>query len=160
GSRTGDLQLTAKEANRTSTTFILKRKRILKRKGTAMTQDVSSEVAGLISGAKVFGSSDNIRHGVYKFRIKRIFAQLVEVEGGQHKFAFVEMTPIESRPNPQTEGDHTDYPGVAGPLKDDGTRPNQVGSNCALKVDFDGAGARSAGANIKQFILALFNKRD
>lgn len=125
-----------------------------------MGQDVSSEVAGMISGAKVFGSSDNIRHGKYKFLIKRIFAELVETDAGKHRMAFWELTPIESLPNPQIEGDHVDYPGAAGPLKDDGTKPNAVGSNCALKVDFDGPGARSAGSNIKAPTLALFNRHD
>lgn len=125
-----------------------------------MGQDVSAEVAGLIGGAKVFGSSDNIRHGKYKMLIKKCFSEAVELELGIHKMSFVEMVPLESGPNPQIEGDHVDYPGVAGPLKDDGNKPNMVGSNCALKVDHDGAGARSAGSNVKAFILALFNAQD
>jgi hypothetical protein len=125
-----------------------------------MSEDVSAEVAGLISSSKVFGGSENIRHGKYKFLIKRIFAQVVETDKGKHKMAFWELTPLESKPSPQTEGDHVDYPGTAGPLKDDGMRPNPVGSNCALKVDFDGAGGRSAGSNIKAAILGLFGKRD
>jgi hypothetical protein len=45
-------------------------------------------------------------------------------------------------------------------LKDDGTKPNAVGSGCALKVNFDGPGGRSAGSNIKSAILALFNLND
>jgi hypothetical protein len=127
-------------------------------------EDVSAEVAGLISSSKVFGGSENIRHGKYKFLIKRIFAQLVESDMGKHKMAFWELTPLESHHNLQVEGDRVDYispqqPGV-GPLKDDGTKPNVVGSNCALKVDFDGNGARSAGSNIKAAILGLFGKRD
>ena len=126
--------------------------------------DVSADIAGFITEAKVLGSSDNIRHGKYKMLIKRIFADIVETDKGKHKFAFVEMTPIESAPNPQVEGDRVDYVGPAapgtGPLKDDGTKPNLVGSNCALKVDFDGAGSMSAGANIKAFILGLFGKKD
>lgn len=129
-----------------------------------MSEDVSAEVAGLISGSKVFGGSENIRHGKYKFLIKRIFAQLVEGDAGKHKMAFWEFETLDSKPNPQIEGDRVDYvgptaPGV-GPLKDDGTKPNIVGSNCALKVDFDGAGGRSAGSNIKAAILGLFGKRD
>lgn len=128
-----------------------------------MSQDVSGDVADLIGDAKTFGSSENIRHGTYKFLIKRIYAQLVENDKGQHKMAFWELTPLESKPNPQFEGDRVDYvsptqPGT-GPLRDDGTKPNPVGSSCALKVDFDGAGGRSAGSNIKDAILALFNKR-
>lgn len=129
-----------------------------------MSEDVSAEVAGLISNAKVFGSSDNIRHGKYKMLITRIHAMKVDTDKGKHRMAFVEMTPLEARPNPQVEGDRVDYvsalqPGV-GPLKDDGTKPNAVGSKCALKVDFDGAGALSAGTNIKAFVLGLFGKRD
>jgi hypothetical protein len=125
-----------------------------------MAEDVSAEVAGLISSSKVFGGSENIRHGKYKMLIKRIFAQVVETDKGKHKMAFWELSPLESKPNPQIEGDHVDYPMTAGPLKDDGNQPNAVGSNCALKVDFDGAGGRSAGSNIKAAILGLFGKRD
>lgn len=125
-----------------------------------MGQDVSAEVAELIGSSKVFGSSDNIRHGTYKFLIKRCFSDLVEMDAGKHRMSFVEVTPLESKPNPQFEGDHIDYPGTAGPLKDDGNKPNAVGSNCALKVDHDGAGARSAGSNVKAFILGLFNAQD
>jgi hypothetical protein len=129
-----------------------------------MSEDVSAQVAGLISGSKVFGGSDNIRHGKYVLMIKRIFADLVDTDKGKHKMAFVEMEPIKSEHNPQVEGDRVDYvsptaPG-SGPLKDDGTKPNGVGTACALKVDFDGAGGRSAGSNIKAFILALFGKRE
>jgi hypothetical protein len=126
-----------------------------------MAEDVSAEVAGLISGAKVFGSSENIRHGKYKMMIKRIHAQMVENDkAAKQRMAFWEMTPVESKPNPQILGDHVDYPGTSGPLIDDGTKPNIVGSNCALKVNFDGPGGRSAGSNIKQAILGLFGKRD
>jgi len=129
-----------------------------------MSQDVSAEVADLISGSKVFGASDNIRHGRLKLVIERIHAQMVETDMGNHKMAFWECRVLESAPNPQTIGDRVDYvspqqPGV-GPLRDDGNNPNPVGSRCALKVDFDGAGGRSAGANIKAPILALFGKRD
>jgi len=129
-----------------------------------MAEDVSAQVAGLISGSKVFGGSDNIRHGKYVFVIKRIFADLVDTDKGKHKMAFCELEPIKSEHNPQTEGDRVDYvsptqPG-SGPLKDDGTKPNSVGTSCALKVDFDGSGGRSAGSNIKAFILALFGKRE
>lgn len=125
-----------------------------------MGQDVSSEVAGLISSSKVFGSSENIRHGKYRFLIQRISAELIENDSGNHRMAFWEFKVLKSESNPQFEGDHVDYPGVAGPLKDDGTHPNEVNSACALKVDFDGAGGRSAGSNIKAAILGLFNKRD
>lgn len=129
-----------------------------------MSEDVSAEVAGLISGSKVFGGSDNIRHGKIKVLIKKIFAQVIDGDAGKHKMAFWEFTVLEANPNPQFEGDRVDYvspqqPGT-GPLKDDGTRPNAVGSNCALKVDFDGPGGRSAGSNIKAAILGLFGKRD
>lgn len=123
-------------------------------------EDVSAEVAGLISDSKVFGASDNIRHGKYKMLIKRIFAQKVETDAGLQKMAFWELTPLTSEPNPQIEGDHVDYPGTAGPLKDDGTKPNPVGSSCGLKVNFDGPGGRSAGSNIKAAILGLFGKPD
>lgn len=124
--------------------------------------DISAELAGAIADAEVFGSSDNIRHGIYKFIIRKIHADLVEVNKGKHKFVFWELEPYESLPNPQVEGDRVDYvspsqPGT-GPLKDDGTKPNAVGSQCALKVDFDGNGARSAPANAQAPILALFNK--
>lgn len=125
-----------------------------------MGQDISGDVSDLIAKAKVFGASDNIRHGTYVFVIRRIFAELVETDLGNNRMGFWELSPIESKPNPQTEGDHVDYPGVAGPLKDDGNNPNPVGSNCALKVNFDGPGGRSAGSNLKSAILALFGKRD
>jgi hypothetical protein len=125
-----------------------------------MGQDVSGDIADDIGKAKVFGSSENIRHGKYKFLIKRIHAELIESDKGKHKMAFWEVTPLESLPNPQVEGDHVDYPLSAGPLKDDGNKPNSVGSECAMKVDFDGPGAQSAGSNIKEAILALFNKKD
>lgn len=125
-----------------------------------MGQDVSAELAGVISGSKVFDSSDNIRHGRYRFGIRRIFAELIENDKGTQKMAFWEFTVIKSEPNPQVEGDHTDYPNTSGPLIDDGTKPNPVGSRCALKVNFDGPGARAAGGNIKAAILALFGKRD
>jgi len=121
-----------------------------------MGQDVSLEIAGEISGAKVFGSSDNIRHGKYRFLIKRIFAELVETDSGKKRMAFWEFKVLRSEPNPQIEGDKDSN----GNLIDDGTKPNAVGSDCALKISFDGNSARSAGANIKQAILALFNKND
>ena len=121
-----------------------------------MGQDVSQEIASQISDSKVFGSSDNIRHGKYRFLIKRIFAELVETDHGNNKMAFWEFKVVKSEPNPQIEGDV----GVDGKLIDDGTKPNPVGSDCALKINFDGPGARSAGSNIKQAVLALFNKSD
>jgi len=121
-----------------------------------MGQDVSLEIAGQISGAKVFGSSDNIRHGRYQFLIKRIFAELVDTDLGKNKMAFWEFKVLKAEANPQVEGDK----GTDGKLIDDGTNPNRVGTDCALKINFDGPGARSAGANVKQAILALFNKQD
>lgn len=125
-----------------------------------MGQDVSAELAGVISGSKVFDSSDNIRHSKLRLLIRRIFAELIENDKGTQKMAFWEFTVLKSEPNPQVEGDHVDYPNTAGPLIDDGTKPNPVGSRCALKVNFDGPGARAAGGNIKAAILALFGKRD
>jgi hypothetical protein len=130
-----------------------------------MTQpnvDISAELGGLIADGKVTGSSDNIRHGVYHFIIETIRADLVDVEkGNKHKFVFWELEPLKADPNPQVEGDRVDYVSPtqvgSGPLKDDGTRPNMVGSKCALKVDFDGAGARNAPGNAQAPILALFN---
>jgi hypothetical protein len=121
-----------------------------------MGQDVSLEIAGEISGAKVFGSSDNIRHGRYRFLIKKIFAELVETDAGKNKFAFWEFRVLKAEPNPQTEGDRDS----TGKLIDDGNKPNAVGTDCAMKVNFDGPGGRSAGSNIKRGILALFNKND
>lgn len=137
-----------------------------------MGQDVSGDVAGLISSAKVFGSSENFRHGLYqRLYIQRIFAQMVETDKGQHRMGFVEMKVLECEPNPQHEGDREGFmftrqgesgvytPGT-GKLLDDGMNPNRVGASVALKVDFDGPGGRSAGSNIKAFILALFGKRE
>lgn len=126
--------------------------------------DIASQLAAQISSSKVFGASENIRHGKYKFLITNIIAQEVDGEAGKHRMAFWEFEVLEAAPNPQVEGDRVDYlgpnsPGV-GPLKDDGMRPNPVGSKCALKVDFDGAGGRSAGSNIKAAILGLFGKRE
>lgn len=129
-----------------------------------MSIDIASQLAAQISSSKVFGSSENIRHGKYKFLITNIIAQEVDGEAGKHRMAFWEFEVLEAAPNPQVEGDRVDYlgpnsPGV-GPLKDDGMRPNPVGSKCALKVDFDGPGGRSAGSNIKSAILGLFGKRE
>jgi len=121
-----------------------------------MGQDVSLEIADEIASAKVFGSSDNIRHGRYRFLIKRIFAELVETDSGKNKFAFWEFRVLKSEPNPQTEGDRD----ASGKLIDDGTKPNAVGSDCAMKVNFDGPGGRSAGSNIKRGIQGLFNKSE
>jgi hypothetical protein len=106
--------------------------------------DVNLDLAGLISSAKVFGGSDNIRHGTYKFLIERIFAQ--KMDSG--RFAIAEFKVLESAPNPQTVG------------SDDGLKPNAVGSRCALKVNFDGPGAKSAPGNVKAFILGLFGKNE
>jgi hypothetical protein len=120
-----------------------------------MGQDISADIAGQIGSAKVFGSSDNIRHGKYRLLIRRIFGELVETEHGNNRMAFWEFRVLKSEPNPQIEGDRD----ASGKLIDDGTKPNAVGSDCALKINFDGPGARSAGANIRQPIEALFNKQ-
>ncbi len=109
--------------------------------------DVSSELSELIASAKTFGNSDNIRVGRYKFAIKRVFAE--KVESG--RFAFAELRVLESQPNPQI------MPAGVNPAKfDDGTRPNLVGSDCAMKVNFDGPGGKSAPGNVKSFVLGLF----
>lgn len=127
-------------------------------------EDISAELAGTIAKGEVFGSSENIRHGIYLFEVEKIRAEKVKVEEGEHRYVFWEMTPYESKPNPQSEGDRIDYKGPndrgVGPLKDDGNNPNPVGSKCALKVNFDGKGARSAPGNAKAPILALFNKQE
>lgn len=118
--------------------------------------DISMDVAALISNSRVFGSSDNIRHGRYSLEVRRIFADLIENANGKSKMAFVEMLVRSSQPNPQVEGDK----GPDGKLIDDGMHPNAVGSQCALKINFDGPSARSAGSNLKAFILGLFGKRE
>lgn len=127
-------------------------------------EDISAELAGTIAKGEVFGSSENIRCGIYLFIIEKIRAEKVKVEEGEHRYVFWEVTPYESKPNPQTEGDRVDYKGPndrgVGPLKDDGNNPNPPGSKCALKVNFDGKGARSAPGNAKAPILALFNKQE
>ena len=109
--------------------------------------DVSSELGDLIAKSKVFGSSDNIRVGRYKFLIKRVFAE--KVESG--RFAFAELKVIESNANPQVLP-----PGVTARQFDEGGNPNRVGTDCAMKVNFDGPGAKSAGGNVKEFVLGLF----
>lgn len=125
-----------------------------------MGKDIAGEVADEIGNAKIFGVSENIRHGKYEFLIKRCFSELIENDKGNQKMSFVEVIPLVAEPNPVSEGDHVDYPGTAGPLKDDGRNPNAVGAPCAMKVNHDGPGARSAGTNIKEFLLAVFNKDD
>lgn len=124
-------------------------------------KDISSEVANLIASAEVFGSSDNIRHGKYKFIIRRIFAEEVAIKtGAKHKMAFMEVTPYESLPNPQIEGDRVNNADPSSPLIDNGMNPNPVGSVCAVKVDFDGPGAKPQASTLKQAIHALLGKRE
>lgn len=118
--------------------------------------DISAELANDIATAKTSGSSENIRCGRYKFVVKKVHADVVENDKGKHKFVFVEVVPLESLPNLQTVGNIN----AEGKLLDDGNNPNPVGSECAMKVDFDGAGGRSAAGNVKQFILGLFGKAD
>ena len=69
--------------------------------------DISGQLAGLISGSKVFGGSPNIRHGKYpKLMIERIFADLVQTQqNDNHRMAFWEFRVVESQPNQQIEGD-------------------------------------------------------
>lgn len=118
--------------------------------------DIALDVASQISSARVFGSSENIRHGRYIMVVKRIFADIIETSNGKQKMAFAEARVIKSEPVQILEGDR----GPDGKLIDDGSHPNTVGSYCALKVNFDGPGARSAGANLKAFILGLCGKRE
>ncbi len=110
--------------------------------------DISGELAESIGDSKVFGGSENIRHGRYKLLIKEVFAE--KIEGDQPKrMAFAVFRVLESVPNPIS------YPGGR-PDLDDGNKPNPVDSECALKVNFDGPGAKSAPGNIKAFICGLF----
>lgn len=112
-----------------------------------MGQDVSSELSDLIAKSTVFGNSDNIRAGRYKFLIKRTFAD--KFDSG--RYAIAEFKVIESNPNPQV------LPaGVTPGQFDEGNKPNLVGTTCALKINFDGNGAKSAPGNVKQYVLALF----
>jgi hypothetical protein len=127
-----------------------------------MSDDISAELGGVIADAEVYDSSENFRHGKYRLLIRKVHAQRVKVEKGEHRFCFWECQVLESSPNPQNEGDRIDYvspaqPGT-GPLKDDGNNPNPKDAFVALKVNFDGNGARSAPANAQAPMLALFNK--
>lgn len=119
-----------------------------------VAEDVAGQLSDLIAKGRVFGSSDNIRVGRFKFLVLRVFAD--KVDSG--RFAFAEFKVLESAPNPQLlpYGDKTSK------AFDDGTKPNLVGSRCALKVNFDGPGAKSAPGNVKAFILGLlgFNPGD
>jgi hypothetical protein len=124
-----------------------------------MLQDCSAETAADVADATTYDRSENIRHGTYQFLIRRVRCTPIKTQNGFHKYGFWELTTLESKPNPQSEGDHVDFPNVLGPLKDDGTKPNTVGSNCALKADFDGTAAIMARANIQDAILAFYNKR-
>lgn len=112
-----------------------------------MSEDISGALGDLISKSKTFGNSDNIRVGRYKFLIKKVFAE--KVDSG--RFAFAELKVLDSAPNPQQLP-----PGVPANRFDDGTHPNLVNSDCAMKVNFDGPGAKSAPGNVKGFILGLF----
>jgi hypothetical protein len=114
-------------------------------------QDVTSELGDLIAKSKTFGNSENIRCGKYKFLIKKVYAQAIDNDKGTQRFAFVELKTLESAPNPQHRPT-----GVPEASFDSGMTPNVVGSTPALKVNFDGPGAKSAGSNIKNFILGLF----
>jgi len=111
--------------------------------------DISGELSELISKSEAFTTSDNIRVGRYKFLVKRIFAE--KVNSG--RFAFAEFKVLESNPNPQVLP-----PGVPANKFDSGANPNLVGSSCAMKVNFDGPGAKSAPGNVKAFVLGLFGK--
>lgn len=124
-----------------------------------MGRDVAAALAGSISNAKTSGSSDNIRHGRYRFEIVKICAELVEGQTDRN-FGFWNVRPLTSAPNPQAEGDRVDYvsltsPGT-GPLKDDGNNPNLVGSDCGMKLDFT-TNEKVAASNMKAAIIALFN---
>jgi hypothetical protein len=119
---------------------------------TTTAFDISLDIADEIANSKSFASTDNIRHGIYLFRIDRIFAEKVE----KGRMAFVEFTVLESKPNPQTQGDLVSLNGQW-KLKDDGMNPNPVGSRCALKINFDGNAKQMAGANMKAFIMGLCN---
>jgi hypothetical protein len=121
--------------------------------------DIAAKLGKAIASAKTYEGSDNIRHGRYLFLIRKVFASQIQNDKGTQDYVFWELTPLESEPNPQSEGDHVDYPLTSGPLKDDGTKPNPVGSKCALKLNFT-ANMMMAAANTKKPILALFNLHD
>lgn len=114
--------------------------------------DINSELGDLIAKSKTFGSSDNIRCGKYRGLIKRIFAEKVETG----RFAFCEMKVVSSSPNPQI----VPTGAIVGTQFDDGLKPNLVGSDFAMKVNFDGPGAKSAPANVRKFILGLFGLKE
>lgn len=109
--------------------------------------DVSSELSDLIAKSTVFGNSDNIRVGRYKFVIKRTFAD--KFDSG--RYAIAEFKVLEALANPQVMP-----AGVTAAQFDDGTKPNLPGSTCAMKINFDGNGAKSAPGNVKAYVLGLF----
>lgn len=114
--------------------------------------DITSDLGDLIANAKTFGSSDNIRCGKYRGLIRRIFAEKVETG----RFAFVEMKVLSAQPNPQI----VPTGAIVGTQFDDGMKPNLVGSDFAMKVNFDGPGAKSAPGNVRGFILGLFGLKE
>ena len=101
--------------------------------------DIDAELGDLIAKGKSFGSSDNIRVGRFTFLIKRVFAE--KMDSGRFAFAICKV--LESAPNPQMMP-----PGVTEAQFDLGKNPNLVGSDCAMKVNFDGNGAKSAAGNV------------
>lgn len=117
-----------------------------------MVEDVTSQIGDLMAKAKTFGNSDNIRCGKYEFLIKRIFAD--KMESG--RFAIAEFKTLKSEPNPQVVPTGV----TVGTQFDDGMKPNAVGSDCALKINFDGNGAKSAPGNLRAFVLGLFGKTE
>lgn len=112
-----------------------------------MGQDISSEISSQIANSTAFGNSDNIRCGRYDFLIKRTFAE--KFDSG--RYAIGEFKVLKSAPNPQILP-----PGVTTAQFDVGDKPNLVGSTCAMKVNFDGNGAKSAPGNVKAYVLGLF----
>lgn len=131
-----------------------------------MGNDIRGNQAAAIASAKVFETSDNIRCGKYKMLLKRIIDGMITTKDGDRPGVIIEMTPLVSEPLPQTEGNMllggAVVPwGTAGAtLMDDGNTPCAVGATVALKIFFDGPGARSAPGNVRQFVLGLFNKHE
>lgn len=132
-----------------------------------MGNDITSQRAAAIASAKVFETSDNLRCGKYKLLIKRIIDGMITTRDGERPGTIFELTPLVSEPLPQAEGnmiapDGKIVPwGTAGAkLMDDGMSPNAPGSTVALKIFYDGAGARSAPGNTRQVVLGLFNKHE
>ena len=127
--------------------------------------DIGSKLAKTIDEAKTFASSANLRCGKNRFMVTAMRGD--EVDNGQAKseYAFIEMLPLTSEPNPQHEGDwmlegKLVPPGTPGArLVDDGMNPNRVGEPCAVKANFTGNRAVAA-SKMKQWFLAAFNKRE